>query len=460
MVTNGPVDQPDVSPSGRSTASQTVSPDGPTTATGSDGSVVFVSQQFPPDKSGHASRLHGTSTTLADDGWDVTVLAPPPNFPHGEFDRTWRRTDRSVVDGVTVIRLWAWQPTEPDPGFLSRLAYYLVFALHAALWLLFNRDEYDVAVTTTPPITTGLPGLVAHLGGRRWVVDVRDLWIDASVSLGFISEGGLLERLSRRFQRRVLHAADRVAVTTRTLGEELREQYGDGLSAKLLHVPNGVTISTTDGGETVATDGANAADDDPQSRDSDEEPSQWRVIYAGNIGHAQDLGCCIEALQHLPDRVRLRLVGGGDAVPDLEALTERLDLDDRVEFVGTVPHEEVPPLLADARVGLAPLKDDPELAYAMPSKVYEYLGHELPVVTTGRGELERFVEESGGGIHADNDPEAIADAIRTFLDDEERRREAGRRGREYVRANYDREGIARRFSSDLRQLLARQGDGR
>lgn len=428
----------------------------------STGSLVFVTQQFPPDKSGHASRLSETSTSLSAEGWDVTVLAPPPSFPHGEFERSWQRTEQSQVDGVTVNRLWAWQPTEPDPGFVSRLCYYVVFAIHATLWLLVHRRDHDVVVTTTPPITTGIAGLLWALSGRHWVVDVRDLWIDASISLGFISEGGVLERFSRRFQRRVLQTADRIAVTTETLGEELCNQYGEGLSGKLLHVPNGVTIqetrSTTDGGhdvDTVESSGNASTDADVPSNSDDEEP--WIAIYTGNIGHAQDLELCIEALHSLPERVTLRLVGGGDAVPELEALTERLDLDDRVEFHGPVEHEEIPPMLDEAKVGLAPLKDDPELAYAMPSKVYEYLGYGLPVVTTGRGELERFVDASEGGIHAENDPASLAEAIRTFFEDERRRQEAGCRGHQYVRERYDRRVIAHRFSEDLQGLVTSQG---
>lgn len=434
----------------------------------SPGSLVFVSQQFPPDKSGHASRIQETAGALAREGWEVTVLAPPPSFPHGDFDRTWKRVERGRVDDVESVRLWSWQPTEPDPAFLSRLSYYVTFAFHAVLWLLSNRERYDVVVTTTPPISTGLPGLIASLLGKLLVVDVRDLWIDASVSLGFISEGGLLERLSRRFQRRVLHTAERICVTTQTLGDELVSQYGSDLGEKLIHLPNGVALSEleseTDGGVTVAdeTDGvvsraSTGASCDPgverEQRTEREGPVEGTIIYTGNIGHAQDLERCIEALQHLPESVDLRLVGGGDSVPTLRERAAELDLLDRVEFYGSVPHSEIPSLLAEASIGLAPLRDDEELAYAMPSKVYEYLGHGLPVVATGRGELERFVEDSGGGLHADNDAEEIAAAVRRLLTDDGLRRDSARRGTAHVRENYDRETIASRFSTRLEDVL-------
>jgi len=408
-----------------------------------DRSVVFVSQQFPPDRSGHASRIRDMSTALADDGWTVTVLAPPPSFPPSAFDHSWRPVESTTTDGVVVNRLWSPQPTSSDPGFLTRMAYYVVFAAHAFCWLLLNGRRYDVVVTTTPPISTGVAGLTSLLFGQRWVVDVRDLWIDASVSLGFIEEGGALERVSRRYQWFVLHRADSIAVTTTTLGEEVCEQYGDSLSARIELMPNGVDIDRFDESAT-----ADAASDESRTDDKS------IIIYTGNIGHAQDLDVCIDALTRLPEDTTLRLVGGGDALPALQEQAAEQGLTDRVEFVGPVDHEEIPPLLADADVGIAPLKDDSGLSYAMPTKVYEYLGCRLPVVATGNGELERFMAESEGGVHAKNDPESIAEAIETLLSHDDLRTERAQTGYEHVARQYDRAEIAARFSDHLDGLVA------
>lgn len=424
------------------------------------GSIVFVSQQFPPDRSGHASRIDETTASLASNGWDVTVLAPPASFPHGEFDRSWQRSERTTHDRVTVIRLWSWQPADPDPGFLSRLSYYVLFALHATLWLLFNRHKYDILVSTTPPISTGIAGLIPGPSRPAWVIDVRDCWIDASISLGFIPEGGVLERLSRAFQRRALATADRIAVTTQTLGEQLCEQYGDDLSTKLLHVPNGVDSarfnSRTDGGNVVDAD-IRIEDIETTAGNGSSDAFAGELIYTGNIGHAQNLDKCIRALQYLPSDVTIKLVGGGDAMPELRELVEELDVADRVEFVGTVPRNEIPKLLDEATVGLAPLKDDPELAYAMPSKVYEYLGSGLPVIVTGQGEIERFVRDSGGGLHADNDAASIAADVEQLLQDDEFRVETARQGYEYVEKRYDRNSITDQFSDHLATLVESEG---
>lgn len=433
---------------------------------------VFVSQRFPPDKGGNAARIHDIAVHLQDGDWDVVVLAPPPSYPPGEFDRSWRPMWTDTVDGVTVHRLWSWQPQVENPGTARRLAYYLLFGINAALWLLWNFRSYNLVVTSTPPISTGAPGLLAAALGTPWVVDVRDLWIDASISLGYLEAGSLLERVSRRFQRLVLHAADRVSVTTHALGESLCESYGEELAAKLVYVPNGVDVDRFGPGRGIQapTDVATGppTDDEKASTnytgpalagaggtpDAKFDGGHSTIVYTGNLGSAQDLESCVRAMTHLSnDTAILRLVGRGDRESELQRLASDCGVEDRVEFSGIVPRDAVPGVLREATIGLAPLQDTEELAYAMPTKVYEYMAAGLPTLVTGRGQIEQFIEESGGGLHADNDPRQIADRLDELLADERLRERLANAGHEFVTARYSRKEIARRLGSELAELV-------
>lgn len=391
--------------------------------------VVVVSQHYPPDRSGNASRISDTCSDLSSEGWEVTVLSPPPAFPHGEFEQVWRRKTTSSDEGVVVHRLWAWQPTADDPGFLSRIAYYLTFPIHAFVWLLFNAGRYDAIVTSSPPIFTGLAALPFGLLGRKpWLVDVRDLWIDASISLGFIDEGGLLERLSRAYERVVLRTADRVTVTTTVLGDRLVETYGIERE-KLVHLPNGV-----DTGEFRPT----RDDPDPE------------IVYTGNVGHAQALEACILAMDELDEQdAVLKIVGDGDTRGELERLVAEEGLQDRVEFTGLVPREAIPEIINDAMVGVAPLKSDEALEYAVPTKAYEYMSCERPVVATGTGEIEALLAGSDGGIFVDDHAESIADALDALLMNPEKREELGENGREHMLEQYERRIVATRLATVL-----------
>ncbi len=420
----------------------------------------------PAGQSGNAARVHDITVHL-DGGWEATVLAPPPSYPPGEFDRTWRRKQTETVDGVTVHRLWTWQPQVENPGTLQRLAYYLLFGVHAMLWLLWNVRRYDAVITTTPPVSTGAPGLVAATVGKPWVVDVRDLWIDASVSLGYLDAGSPLERISRRFQQFVLRTADRVAVTTETLGDSLADTYDDSLSQNTFHLPNGVDTERFQPGDHTAADLAQGAMSTATASSANANtgiaapggPATLdggvpTIIYTGNLGSAQDPQSCIRAMDHLShDSGVLRLVGSGDVESELRRIADENGVADRVEFTGVVPRSEIPALLRKATVGVAPLKDTEELAYAMPTKVYEYAASEPPVLVTGRGEVKQFVDASGGGVCADNDPERIAARLDELLEDEERRRRLARAGREHVTAKYDRGATADRLRTELTRLV-------
>ena len=394
--------------------------------------VCIVSQHFPPEKSGNASRIYDTAVHLAELGIDVTVLAPHPTFPTGSFPRTWRRAEMGEVDGIHVVRLWTWQPGSRDPGFASRMAYYLTFPLHALIWLIVTRKRFDVVVTSAPPLFTGIPGYVLKRTTKvKWIFDLRDLWIDASIGLGFIKEGSSYEKMSRRFEEMCLARADLVGVTTEELGRRITARYEARAPMELM--PNGVNTDffrPTNSGK------------------------KQQIIYTGNVGHAQDLEKVALAIKSMNGTYNLKflIVGDGDTREHLEGLVKAEDLTDSVIFTGTLPREEIPRMLSESLVGVAPLKQLKTLEYAAPTKAYEYMACGIPFLGCGNGEITHLAEESGAGIIADNTPEAIAAALSALLDDPEKMEEMGRRGREYVAERYDRRAVALKLKQHIERM--------
>ncbi len=394
--------------------------------------ICIVSQHFPPERSGNASRIHDTAMHLTDLGLDVTVLAPHPTFPTGSFPRIWRRSDVHKVGSVRVVRLWTWQPVSGDPGFASRMAYYLLFPLHAALWLLFTHDRFDAIVTSAPPLFTGLPGyILKRTSSVKWILDIRDLWIDASIGLGFLREGSIFERLSRRFEQACLSRADLVGVTTEELRRRIASRYR--VTAPMELMPNGVDTGLfrpTNSGK------------------------KRQIIYAGNVGHAQDLDKVALAVKSMNGTYNLKflIVGDGDTKEHLERLVNAENLTDSIIFTGILSREEIPQLLSESLVGVAPLKRLANLEYAVPTKAYEYMACELPFLGCGDGEIAHLAHESGAGVIAGNTPEAIAATLSALIDDPERMEEMGRRGREYVTEHYDRRAIALKLAQHIERM--------
>jgi len=394
--------------------------------------LLVVSQTYPPEQGGNASRIGDVTRHLADAEWDVTVLSPHPSYPHGQFDRRWERHRVDAHGAVTVHRLWAWQPTSPDPPPLARGLYYLTFAVHALLWVLWTDGEYDVVLTSTPPAFTALPGFVARRHWQvPWVVDVRDLWIDAAVDLGILADDGVVTRLTRALQRRVFWTADRLFVTTEAMRARLADRYALHDDDAMRVVPNGVDTARFDA---TASDRGDT------------------VVYTGNLGHAQNLEPCIRAMAHVDSSLSLRVVGDGDVRSDLERVAREAGVEDRVAFEGLVERDAVPDYLADAVVGLAPIEPSSSLQYAVPTKVYEYLACGVPVVATGDGAIESFLRSAEGGLVVDSDPVEIAAAVHKLAANPEKRRRIASNGGDHVVETYSRRAIAASVSDDLAAL--------
>ena len=257
-------------------------------------------------------------------------------------------------------------------------------------------------------------------------MDVRDLWIDASISLGFLKRGSIFEKITRFFERTCLYSCNAIGVTTQELGRRQSEEQE--IRKKTHLVPNGVDTGLFY--------------PHPVGKKN-------QIVYAGNIGYAQDLDLVIRAVQLINQHRHLELViaGGGDIKSDLEELVIDLNLQKIVHFPGNLTREEIPVLFSESLVGVAPLKNLESLEYAAPTKVYEYMSCCIPFVGCGTGEIQDIANSSGAGIIAKNSPESIAEVILQLVDDPIKRDHMGESGRKFVEQQYTRKAIAKKLKT-------------
>jgi glycosyltransferase involved in cell wall biosynthesis len=129
------------------------------------------------------------------------------------------------------------------------------------------------------------------------------------------------------------------------------------------------------------------------------------IVTVGNLVAVKGHGLLIEAMRLLPDAVLL-VAGEG---PERPALERRAGAN--VRFLGSVPHGEMPGLLAGADV-MALASEREGLANAW----VEALACGTPVVIPDVGGAREVVDRPEAGRLAERTPEAFADAIRALLD--------------------------------------------
>lgn len=159
-------------------------------------------------------------------------------------------------------------------------------------------------------------------------------------------------------------------------------------------------------------------------------PGTDRVVYLGHLSVARGVGELIEVARRLrPEGVRVELIGSAD-----DQATRMLDdarRDDLITWHGYLSNETALAKLEGALAGLSLLHDLPNYRHSLPTKVVEYMGRGIPVVTTPVPPAAEIVARSGCGLTVPyNDPATAADVIVRLRDDPSMRAEMGRRGHE------------------------------
>lgn len=156
-----------------------------------------------------------------------------------------------------------------------------------------------------------------------------------------------------------------------------------------------------------------------------------RVLSVGRLVPDKGQGVLVEAVGLLRDRgvaIDLTLVGDGADRPGLEAQTQRLSLESRVRFAGSVGQDRILEYYRAADVFCLP-----SFAEGIPVVLMEALACGIPVVTTHiTGVFELVRDGESGLLVAPGRADALAEALERLAADVERGRQMGQAGRARV----------------------------
>ena len=165
----------------------------------------------------------------------------------------------------------------------------------------------------------------------------------------------------------------------------------------------------------------------------------FSVVFAGNIGKAQNLPLFLDGAERLKEfeNIRLFFVGEGSERQKLmsEAASRGIG---NVAFPGRVAREKIDAILSEADVLILSLSDMEGVAETIPSKLQGYLAAGKPVVLAGGGESEKIIAAAGCGFTCPaTDAEKFADSIkRLFAMSVEERNRIGEQGRIYFQSEF------------------------
>lgn len=387
-------------------------------------------------------RFNEYSRLWADRGHRVSVVTgQAPNMTGVKHDRYRRRACVHERDGrVDVYRCYV--PDRANGSFTRRAASYFAFAA-SSTWAYGRLDRPDVLICSSPPLFIGLGMLlIRNLHRVPTVFEVRDLWPESAITTGVLKNRAMIAAMYG-LERRCYREAARINVLTEGFRADI---VGRGLAddARIFHLPNGVDTSR------FTPECA-----DPSLRAELGWGDKFVVLYSGAHGVANRVGQLLDAAHRLRDRpeVLIATVGAG---MELEPLRERAAREGltNVRLHGPMPRSMMPSVVASADACAAVLQRNDTFKAVYPNKVFDAMACGRPIVVAIDGLARELVEGPGAGLYAEpEDGESLAAAIRRLADDRRAAAEMGRRGREFVVANFDRTTLGERYLDVLGELV-------
>ncbi len=174
------------------------------------------------------------------------------------------------------------------------------------------------------------------------------------------------------------------------------------------------------------------------------------VLFVGSLSkpsHPVDLLIySFKLLIEKEPRSHLVIVGGGEEYDNLLKLTEKLNLADKVTFVGKISPDKIAAFYYLADVSVDPVLDDDSAKGRCPLKMFESWICGIPFVSVDVGDRMYLLGNPPAGILASSpSPEEIADAIYKVISDEKIYQTLRQRGLERVK-EYSWDKIAEELS--------------
>ncbi|MDM1466518.1 glycosyltransferase family 4 protein [Myroides odoratimimus] len=343
--------------------------------------ILIVTQYFYPEN----FKSNDLAFELKRRGHDVTVLTGLPNYPSGKISEGYGffKNTKQRIDGVRVIRSWL-LPRGKGGGFRIFLNYFswAFFASIRAIGLGLN-NKYDAIIVHEPsPITQFYPAWVVKKITKApiyfWVLD---LWPESLQVAGGINNLFVLN-VFKKMVISFYNASEKILISSKGFKQSILQK--GSFDNKIEYFPNWGEDSISMGDKSYSIP---------------ELPEGFKVMFAGNIGEAQDMDAIMQAALLLKEKIDIQfiIVGDGRKMSFVQEFVKSNKLENTVSLLGRYPLEAMATFFDKADVMLVSLKDDPIFNLTVPAKMQAYMSSGKPIVAMLNGDGAELINEAKCG---------------------------------------------------------------
>ena len=329
--------------------------------------ILLISYYFPPEKGAAAQRMVRLAQLLQQQGYQVRVWCPLPNYPTGKVfeDYQNRFWVREQFDGILVERLWIW-PNQ-SKSLVKRLFASASFVFSLSLAMLLRSYPKQVFIQCPPMPIAWVGVFLGRLRRKKILLNISDLWPSVGIELGVLQPQSLAVRFS---EQAMCWCYRKAAVVFGQSAEIVSAIAKEAPQTKVVLYRN-LPFFQNNTPKPVAAN------------------QPLKVFYAGLFGVAQGVAELVENWQFAGPEVELHLYGAGSESAQIESFLKS-NPNAAIHLHGLLPHDKLIEAVAGFHLALIPLVKP--LYGSVPSKIFEWAQMGIPCVYLGGGEGEQIVQ--------------------------------------------------------------------
>ena len=403
--------------------------------------ILIVSQYFWPED----FRINDLANDFIKKGHEVSVLTGSPNDPEGRTFPEYKKNKKkfSNYNSIKIYRL----PVFPRGNSkISLLINYISFVISGIFLAPFKlrKQSIDLIFVFEPsPITVCIPAiLIKCIKKSKLCLWVLDLWPHSLYAVGYIKKDSFIISLARLLVRFIYSRCDIILGTSKSFVNEIKKDSKPNQIIKFF--PNWY-------------ESFYEVENVKPAIEIKKDKENFNLIFAGNLGDAQDIPTIINGMLVLQRQknIKLYLIGDGKRYKWIKESIKNNNLSDTVFLLGRFPAKRMPEFFYHADAMIMSLKPHEVYDQTIPGKLQSYLISKKPILGLLGGEGAEIIKECECGVLAiPGDPESFAKSIIKVSGLKDSEREVlGSNGFNYAKQNFNKHILFHELDGWLNEIL-------
>ena len=413
-------------------------------------SILVFEAYYEPENIASTYIAEGIRRGFIEAGYRVKLYVPTPSrgLSAEQIAQYSKKRYETKYDGK--MEIYRYPMYAEKTGTMQRMLRYLCCNIIQLYFGIKSKNVEAIFAASTPPTHGITIAILKKLKKIPVVYSLQDVFPDSLVQTGLASEKSILFKIGTKLEQFSYKNIDHIVVPSKSIKENLLKKF----------VPEEKI--------TVIRNWVNEQDVYPISREQNQlfdefglSKEAFYIVYAGNMGPAQDIETILDAAVKIQDNTNICFVlfGRGTQYEEHKQMAQKKRLKNMI-FLPLQPYARVSEVYSLGDACIVSCKAGMGKT-ALPSKTWSIMAAERPVLANfdRSSDLEEILRETSSGLL--NDSGKSEDLVNNILNLYKNREECirmGKRGRKYVMKCLNKEHGVSQYVSCLKSVMGEKNE--